>query len=77
MNLHFDNNLKIEVLEDGSMFIGLENNVLNYKIDLTDEEREKLEDYIIKDKQINIEDGIIIDISDMLPQFIQHQIECH
>lgn len=77
MNLHFDNNLKIEVLEDGSMFIGLENNVLNYKIDLTDEEREKLEDYIIKDKQINIEDGIIIDISDMLPQFIQHQIEYH
>lgn len=77
MKLHIDNNLKVDILEDGSMLIGLENNILGYKVELTDEEREKLEDFINKGKKINIEDGIIIDIGYMLPQFIQHQIQYH
>ena len=77
MKLTINNNLKVEMLEDKSILIGLKNNILGYEMEFTDQEREMLEDYFYNGKRINIDEGMIVDITYLLPQFIQHQIQYH
>ena len=77
MKLTINNNLKVEMLEDKSILIGLKNNILGYEIEFTEQEQEMLEDYFNNGKRINIDEGMIVDITYLLPQFIQHQIQYH